>query len=434
MEFVVSLLERLGQAGISLLLNPFYYLGVLIVMLQLRKQIFFERRLYSSRIHSMLSEGIKVVLWGLLGGVIGSLLMAFVGASLQPLAVIYMWVIALLLVWLRLRFLCLAYVIGVLGVINTVLNGIPGIDPAAEWYPWIEPLMNLHMPSLLALAGIMHIVEALLIRVQGAQLATPVFIEGKRGKLIGSYQFQGLWPVPLFLLVPTAMDGQPLPLTPFFGGEAMWASGWMFLAMPVMLGFTDMTVSLTPQRKAKRASGQLLVYGVLVTGLSLSAEWFPVMVLPAALLTILLHELLVWYVRWDERNRSPIYVHTNRGLTVLGILPNSPAEELGIRAGECIHKVNGQAVRTKEELHQALRLNPAFSRLEIIDLEGQHRFVQRALFEGEHHQLGIILAPDDDAEFYVIPKMYDRLRRFRTSLGQQTNRLEVRDDGANLPG
>ncbi len=127
MEFVVSLLERLGQAGISLLLNPFYYLGVLIVMLQLRKQIFFERRLYSSRIHSMLSEGIKVVLWGLLGGVIGSLLMAFVGASLQPLAVIYMWVIALLLVWLRLRFLCLAYVIGVLGVINTVLNGIlPG--------------------------------------------------------------------------------------------------------------------------------------------------------------------------------------------------------------------------------------------------------------------------------------------------------------------
>jgi len=426
MSFAISLLERLGQATLGLLLNPFYYISVLIIVLQMRRQIFFERKLYHSRLHSLLGESVRIVLWGLAAGLIGSMLMALVGAYIQPQAVIYMWVAALLLALIRVRFLCFSYVIGLLGVVHAILGWVP-LDVDASYYPWVEPLVELHLPSLLVLAGIAHILEAVLIRVQGERLATPVFIESKRGKLVGSYQFQGLWPVPLLLLVPVSAGGGPLPFTPLLGGSEMWSAGWMFLAMPVMIGFTDMTSTLLPQQKINRTAGQLLIYGVIVTGFGVLAEWLPVSVLPAALLTIILHELIMWLAVRSEKLRSPIYVHTARGLTVLAVLPRSAAKEMGIRAGEVIHKVNGQAVRTKEQLHEALRLNPAFTRLEIIDHRGEHRFLQRAMFEGEHHQLGIILSPDDRAEFYIIPKRFNMFRELRSTLGRQRHQQESQD-------
>jgi len=432
MEFVISLLERLGQAVISLLLNPFYYISILIVLLQMRRLIFFERKLYHSRMHTMIGDGIRVVLWGLAAGLTGSLLMGVVGAYLQPQVILYLWVGALLLSFIRVRFLCFAYVIGLLGIFHGAFQLVPGMDQTADWYAWVAPISELHMPSLLALVGIVHIVEAILVRIQGSRLSTPVFVEGKRGKLVGSYQFQGLWPVPLLLLVPTT-GGQALPLTPLFGDESLWSGGWMFLALPVMIGFTNMTTSKQPEQKARRSSGQLLAYGVIVTALAAASEWLPILIIPVSLITIVLHEVIIWIERRDEDVRSPLYVHTEQGLTVLAVLPHSVAKTMGIQPGETIHKVNSQTVRTKEELHQALRLNPAFTRLEVIDRNGERRFVQSALFDGEHHQLGIILCPDEDAEFYIQTKRFRMFRGLRSTLGKHRD-VNGQQDGQTISG
>ncbi|MNJ56061.1 Cell division topological determinant MinJ [compost metagenome] len=83
------------------------------------------------------------------------------------------------------------------------------------------------------------------------------------------------------------------------------------------------------------------------------------------------------------------------------MLPGSPAAELGIQVGETIIKVNGIPVPTKEELHAALRMNSAFCKLEVRNLAGESKFLQRAIYAGEHHQLGAILAPDDKAPVAV---------------------------------
>jgi predicted metalloprotease with PDZ domain len=86
---------------------------------------------------------------------------------------------------------------------------------------------------------------------------------------------------------------------------------------------------------------------------------------------------------------------------VLGVIPGSPAEALGITAGQTIVRVNGVRVAVKEDLHRALRQNPAYVKLELADENGEIRFMQRALYAGEHHQLGIILAPDEDVSYIV---------------------------------
>jgi S1-C subfamily serine protease len=96
-----------------------------------------------------------------------------------------------------------------------------------------------------------------------------------------------------------------------------------------------------------------------------------------------------------------LYTHDNRGLRVLGIVPGSPAEEIGIVPGEIISRVNGIRVLTKLQLHEAFRQNSVYCKLEVINLEGELKFLKRAIFEGDLHQLGIILAPDDATSVYV---------------------------------
>ncbi len=80
-------------------------------------------------------------------------------------------------------------------------------------------------------------------------------------------------------------------------------------------------------------------------------------------------------------------------------------------------------VRSREQLHQALRLNPAFCKLEVLNLNNMSKFAQRAMFSGEHHQLGIILAPDEEALYSVSEDKINLLTYFRHRLsGLKSNK------------
>jgi hypothetical protein len=254
--------------------------------------------------------------------------------------------------------------------------------------------------SLLAIAGVMHIVEGALIRGQGTRMATPMFYGGKRGKIIGGYGLQGFWPVPLLLIVPLSGGSElPLPWTTVFGGG--WSSGWSVLILPFMIGFTELTLSGLPRDKVRRSSVWLISYGLIVLLLGLAVRFWNPLAFAACLLAIVLHEALIWYGRWSEERRIPLYVHTERGLRVLAVLPGSSAAEIGIVPGEIIHKVNGMKVLKRADLHQAMQLNPAFTKLEVVNLQGEIKFASRPLYANEHHQLGLILSPDEQAIYYV---------------------------------
>ncbi len=80
---------------------------------------------------------------------------------------------------------------------------------------------------------------------------------------------------------------------------------------------------------------------------------------------------------------------------VLGIIPNTPADDLELKIGEIITKVNGIPVKHVSDFYEALQKNRAFVKMEIIGLNGEIRFDQRASYEGEHHELGILFVQDE---------------------------------------
>jgi hypothetical protein len=255
---------------------------------------------------------------------------------------------------------------------------------------------------MLVLVALLHLAEAALVRWQGDRLATPLFLESKRGKLLGGYVLQGFWPVPLLMLVPAVGSGASttaLPWTPLFGADL--SQGWTIVALPMIIGFTELTRSMLPQKKARYAAKGLLGYSVILAAAALLAWWLPVLLPLAALVALLLHEALIWRSRQQEEAAQPLFVHDARGLRILGIVPGTPAADMGLEAGEILHKVNGLRVRTKEDLYDALVQNSAFCKLEVYNFAGELKFAQRARFAGEHHQLGVILAPDEQANYYT---------------------------------
>ncbi|GGH33248.1 PDZ domain-containing protein [Paenibacillus segetis] len=396
MSILLEGLWNLAEAGAQLFLQPFYYISIILIMLIYRRQVLLERKLFHVRLHSWVSQTWRTVLGGLLAGIGVSSASAFLGMTLSVEGIVCIWVVTLVLLLFRIRYLCMAYSVGLLGVTQFILNLFPAFE-GREWMGDIVRIVReLNIPALLCLVALLHVAEGLLVRWQGANFAGPLFFEGKRGRLVGGYQMQNLWPIPLFLLIPAQTTGGVLPWTPFFGGES-WQGGFGMMALPIVIGFSEMTIGLLPQAKARVTSGRILGYGVIILVLAMLSAWWSPLVIVAALAAIILHEGLVLFSRIEEQQHSPLFVNPKGGLKVLAVLPGSPAEELGIVAGETIAKVNGVKVPTKEDLHAALRINPAFCKLEVLNLAGESKYLQRAIYAGEHHQLGAILAPDEKA-------------------------------------
>ncbi len=404
MEPYLDLLSEAGQAVIGLFAQPYIYIAILLVYWQARQGTLLQRKLFHVRIYGALYLTMLRVMAGVAAGLVLSLAGVAAGAKLTASTLACVWIAMAVMAIFRLRYICLAYAAGALGVLQAVLQAID-TDSLKDgiWQDAIQAVSDISVPSLIFLAGVLHIGEGLLVRLQSGKHAMPLFLEGKRGKPMGAFALSGAWPVPLLWLVPASGSGLELPWTPLFGMTGDIA-GWSMLAFPVLIGFSDRTWTQWPETKARTAGNLLILYGVVIAGLAAGAEFWSPLTLVAAVAAFALHEGLLLISRRREDSRSPIFVHDRSGVRVLAVLPGTPAQEMGFVSGEVIKKANGVSVRTKEELHVALGKQSAFSKLEVVNREGHVRFVQRARYEGEHYQLGLILAPDDDVDYVAAPR------------------------------
>ncbi|MBW5448434.1 PDZ domain-containing protein [Cohnella sp. CFH 77786] len=392
-----------GQAAIGLFATPYFYIALLLVWWHASQGVKLQRKLFHVRLYGTLYLLLIRVAAGALAGAALSAASLGAGAKLSPETLLCVWAAMAALSLFRLRYVCLAYAAGALGLLQAVLGWtVPeGNDAGEVWLHVLHAVNGIDVPGLLFLAGLLHVAEGLLVRMQGAKTAIPLFLEGKRGKPIGAFALSGAWPIPLIWLVPAGgTNGFQLPWMPIFGDAAVWT----FLAFPVVIGFSDRTVSFWPERKARTSGNDLMLYGIVLAALAAGAAYWKPLAVVASIAAFALHEALVWLSRFREAGRNPAYAQDGTGVRILAVLPGTPAAEMGLLAGETIRKVNGAATRTKEDLHAALQRQSAFCRMEVLNREGHVKFLQRARYAGEHHQLGLVLAPDESADFVAAPR------------------------------
>lgn len=407
MDAILELLWTLILQLPSFFMNPMLYVFVLLIFFLYKRVVHMERKFFHVKMVSAWEHTIQSIFYGLLGGLAASLLVAVIGIVLQPQDFWLLWAVALVLSLFHVRYLCFAYAGGLIGVMSLIARYWPQGEQIA-WLSWIwGSLQSVNIPGLLALVAIFHLVEGILVRLHAAHGASPIFLQNSRGRLIGGYQIQKFWLMPVVILVPGLegageVAGAGIAMAPswwpLLGGGI---SALMMLPVPVITGYADLAVARTPKEKALLSFRLLMLYSLILLGLSIAGSyWMPVL-WAAAIFSFLGHDGMIWFSRWREWLSAPLFVNGDKGVRILAVIPGSAAEKMKIEPGDVIVKINGVPIASKEDIYPAIRLHPAFCKMEAINAEGHTKFLQTAHYQGEHHQLGIIVAPDERADYYL---------------------------------
>ncbi len=381
---LLGMLPRMVSDGGFLV---FLLLIMVLVYSQYKRALRLEYHVFGRLRDTPLALTMQALGYGLLGGLVATILFVVLGLSLSGAGIIYIFLLAVLLAMLHPRYMCFSYAGGLVSLAH-LLFGFPEV----------------HVPVIMALVAVLHLVEALLIRLQGHRLATPVYVKHTNGSVVGGFLMQKFWPLPFVALMAvvmleSAMDFHTLPMPdwwplmrpamPVPGGHSM-----VFFLIPVVavLGYGDMAVTSSPQAKARLSALYLTVFSFVLLVLALAATRYPWMAWTAALFAPIGHEWVIHRGQRREQERPPVFT-TEHGLMVLDVHPYTPAAKMELRPGDVIQSINGSAVNNPKELLEQITpwiIDPVLEVQNMLD--GSE--VRRIQFKGKLPPVGIIPVPD----------------------------------------
>ncbi len=370
---------------LRVLIEPFFWLVAVLVWTQYRRMLKTKEAISGYK-DSALRISFIALIYGIIGGILGSFLMVIFGVTIDGMGVAWLWVIALMLMLISPRLLCFSYAGGILALIS-LLTGAPQVN----------------IPGLMGLVAILHLVESILILLSGHQDPLPVYIRNQAGRVVGAFNLQKFWPIPLAVMMIVMGTAQQLP------GELMQMPEWwplirpwgitsdqnvMYQILPVVaaLGYGELAVTCLPRERTKRSSWHLALYSLILLGLAVTASHYPQLSILPALFSPLGHELIIFLGRRDELQGKPRFVPPSSGVMVLDVLKGSPADRAGIRSGDVIRSVGDLPVNSRYDLAQALGIvGPSFI-LEFGNCAGDTRWTRVRRKPG--YTIGEITVPE----------------------------------------
>ncbi|KAA0548783.1 PDZ domain-containing protein [Bacillus sp. BGMRC 2118] len=383
-------LLELGMGIGRFFVHPLFYFFILLSIVMGMYRVKQERKFFHVRIYDMISETKSMLTQGLLPGLIVSLVTVALGLVVPFGALVLIASIALVLgLTFKARLLSPAYVIGLTLFLSLFADhlstGVATIDTMIEDIAAMNPLTLSSLLALLLLA------EGFLIMKDGNRNSSPRLETSKRGRMIGLHVSNRLWLLPVFVLLPGEAVTSMFPWWPLI---SIGQEGYALWLVPFGIGFFQRTRSGLPSEATHYAGRRVMALGIFMTLLTVGAYWIPLMGLAVALLAIIGRELISLQQRIQDDDHL-FFSRRDQGLVILGIIPKSPAEKMALKVGELITKVNGNSINSVDEFYYSLQKNAAFVKLEVKDHNGELRLVQRALYDGEHHELGILLVQDE---------------------------------------
>ena len=373
---IFDLLPLILKSFFSVFQEKLFWIFIIIVVLLYRKMAMMSRYLFKTPGENPWRLILLSLFFGIMGGFVGSVLLVFIGISVNKIGGLYLFFTALGLMLIQQRFLCFAYAGGVLSLFY-LFFGFPQIS----------------VPQVMALVAVLHLVEAVLIYLTGSICPLPVYVRNKEGRVVGGYNLQKFWPLPLVVFFvgvypePEVVKGLismpdwwPLlkPELGVRGGELVYS----MLGIPAVLGYGDIAMTTIPRVKTRRAAWELAGYSVLLLGLAVAAGYVAPLAYAAALFGPLGHEAIIYLGYKREMSGKPFYVPVEKGLKLLHVRRGSPLAKAGVRAGDIFVTVNGLPVHDEGELREAILAGTSATSHKLEYVSGEHTSGEHT--SGEH--------------------------------------------------
>jgi PDZ domain len=385
--FVNELIEGIGL----LFLHPLFYGFIIIAFLIGLKRVKRERKEFKVKVHPVIDNLIFSLLPGIIIGLIGSVIFVAAGITL-PLGMIALIGIMYIILGLtfKTRFMNPAYAVSLAAVAGLMLprfeSGISFLDK------WIVDIQKTPLDSLAVILGVLLIQEGILVIWKGADRTSPRLFKGKRGHYIGAHEATRFWIVPQFLVLPVGS----IPVLDWWPLLPMGAVGFSFFLVPFAIGYRQLVTHTLPAEAIKHLGKQVMLLGMVVTAIAAVGHFYnlPLLIAISIAAGLAGRELITLITSQRDDTRPSFFLPRDKGVIILAVVPGTPAAKMGLKVGEVIVKVNGVALSQDYSLYRALQINAAYCKLEVLDLNGEIRFVQGSLYQNEHHQLGVLLVHD----------------------------------------
>ncbi|MEG6584954.1 PDZ domain-containing protein [Dendrosporobacter sp. 1207_IL3150] len=378
---------------LAMYLDPTFWTILALVIFQYWQMQKSQKRMFGVHSYSIKQQVFMAAAYGMIGGIIGSLLLMMFGVTLNQLGLNYIWPVAIVLMMINMRFLCFAYAGGLVAVSNVLFG-------------W--PVVN--VPQVLALVAILHITESILIAISRRYGAIPLILKRETGQLVGAFNLQNFWPLPLVLLTAMAVPTNDLPSGiikmpewwPVIPSGLQLSEGqrWIYATMPVVaaLGYADIAVASSPHKRRMQSAFHLGIYSVILLVLAILAARFEWVKIFAALASPLGHEYLIQRDNQREMAAPPRFVPPEIGVMVLDTIYETPARAAGLQPGDIITRLNDTGIRRPQDLSTALLNVPEECWMEF-ERDGQ-MLRQKVKFKSGK-TLGVILVPNGNEESYA---------------------------------
>lgn len=382
------LIEVLWAIG-RFFMNPLLYVAIVVAIFLGYRRVKRERKFFHIRILNGWTELKELLFVSIWLSIIVSVISLAVGLTV-PFAF-------LLLVSLVSMMALVVYVFHFLSPI-ILFAAACGILVAMKWQGWSVDVLGYTFSGFVynegfvitvtMLAGILLIVEGLLIRREGPRMASPILEKTKRGLPGIAYFSKRIWLLPVVFVVPGEAIGTYFPWWPQF---TLGSEQFAFVLFPVVIGFQQLVRKTLPMYLYPKLGRSVIVLGELVV-LGGVAAYFEALIgiVTLALGAMIRLGISIYYKRTETKDSYSV-MRSSRGAMIGAVLPNSPAEKMGLIAGEVIKRVNGQLIFTERELYAALQINAAHCKLEVLDHQNEIRLTQHVVHNDDHHSIGIII-------------------------------------------
>lgn len=256
------------------------------------------------------------------------------------------------------------------------------------WTPGEVDLFGDMALTVPVISGLFLLVEGFLVRRHTTIYASPFLAKTNRGLRAAAYKSKRLWLLPIIFLVPGDFLSAFAPYWPQF---TIGATAFSFLPVPIIIGFSQIARTSFPDVLFPKIGQAITVIGVVVVIIGAFAWWMPILGWVALAIGVVSRAMLSIIVAVRERKGGYAAAPQSAGVIIAGILPESPGEKLGLIPGECIRTVNGIQVSNEKELYDAIQVNAAHCRLQVIGRDGEVRLMQQVLYRHDHHRLGLLV-------------------------------------------
>lgn len=384
-DITVELLKSIGR----FFMNPLLYIAILFVILIGYRRVINERKFFKIRIHWGFSEALMLIKEGWLWAIIVSVISLVIGIVLPMEYIILVSIISIICVVTF--YYHFASVVYPFAIAFLALWFVYTQDDNFELFNWVfndETLRLKMLSSIPILIGILLIVEGVLVSKHAANLASPRLQKSDRGLNAVSYLAKRLWILPVFFLIPGEAITNIASFWPLFdiGGET-----YGLILFPVVLGFQQRSRKMLPSYFYPQIGKTIILLGVVVIVEGIVSYFIPLFGISSVIVAVAGRALISIIYSISERKGKFAVTPQNEGVVIAAVLPNSPAEAMGLKIGEIIRKVNGENVHSEDELYRALQLNAAHCKIEVLDIDGEVRLRQHVVFHHDHFRIGLLL-------------------------------------------